>query len=53
MHGGEKSNIESSNIRSINCEKQQIIILLKGDSQGSIALAYNPVFYSKRKHIDI
>ena len=31
----------------------QIVIPLKGDNQGSIALAHNPVFYSRTKHIDI
>ncbi len=31
----------------------EMIIPLKGDNQGSIALAYNPVFHSKTKHIDI
>lgn len=29
------------------------IIPLKGDNQGSIALAHNQVFYSSIKHIDI
>lgn len=33
--------------------KGQIVILLKGDNQGSIALAHNSVFHSKTKHIDI
>lgn len=28
-------------------------ILLRGDNQGSITLAHNPVFHSKIKHIDI
>ncbi len=28
-------------------------LLLKGDNQGSIALAHNPVFYARTKHIDI
>ncbi len=31
----------------------EIVIPLKGDNQGSIALAHNPVFHSKTKHIDI
>ncbi len=36
-------------------EKQtpQIVIPLKGNNQGSIALAHNPVFHSRIKHIDI
>lgn len=34
-------------------EKEEIVIPLKGDNQGSIALAHNPVFYSRTKHIDI
>lgn len=31
----------------------KIVIPLKGDNQGSIALAHNPVFHSRTKHIDI
>lgn len=34
-------------------ENEQIVIPLKGDNQGSIALAHNPVFHSRTKHIDI
>lgn len=30
-----------------------IVIPLKSDNQGSIALVHNPVFYSRTKHIDI
>ena len=30
-----------------------IVILLKSDNQGLIALAYNPVFHSRTKYIDI
>ena len=30
-----------------------ITIPLKGDNQGSIALAHNPVFHTRTKHIDI
>lgn len=30
-----------------------IVIPLKSDNQGSIALAHNPVFYFRTKHIDI
>ena len=33
--------------------KHPIVIHLKGDNQGSIALAHNRVFYSRTKHIDI
>ncbi len=32
---------------------EEIVILLKGNNQGSVALAHNPVFHSKTKHIDI
>lgn len=31
----------------------EIVISLKGDNQGSIALAHNPDFHSTIKHIDI
>ena len=34
-------------------EATPIVIPLKSDNQGSIALAYNPVFYSRIKHINI
>ncbi len=34
-------------------ENEQIVIPLKGDNQGSIALAHNPVFHSRTKHIGI
>lgn len=34
-------------------EEPSIVISLKNDKQGSIALAHNPVFHSKTKHIDI
>ena len=30
-----------------------MVISLKGNNQGLIALAYNPVFHSKTKHINI
>ena len=30
-----------------------IPLSLKGDNQGSIALAHNPVFHARTKHIDI
>lgn len=51
--GGEESNVESSNVGNIDCKEQQMIIPLKGDNKGSIALAHNPVFHSRTKHIDI
>lgn len=34
-------------------EATPIVIPLKSDNQGSIALAHNPVFHSRTKHIDI
>ena len=34
-------------------KEKPIVIPLKGDNQSSIALAYNPVFHSRTKHIDI
>lgn len=33
--------------------ESEIVVPLKGDNQGSIALAYNPVFHSRTKHINI
>lgn len=33
--------------------KTAIVILLKGNNQGSITLAHNPVFYSETKYINI
>ncbi len=33
--------------------ESEIVMPLKGDNQGSIALAHNPVFHSRTKHIDI
>lgn len=43
----EKCKLEVSD------EVDNIVILLKGNNQGSIALAYNSVFYFKTKYIDI
>ncbi len=37
----------------IACGGGEIVIQLKGDNQGSIALAHNPVFHSRTKHINI
>lgn len=34
-------------------KENAIVIPLKGDNQGSMALAYNPLFYSRTKHINI
>lgn len=51
--GGEELNVEGSNVGNIDCKEQQMIIPLKGNNQGSIALAHNPVFHSRTKHIDI
>lgn len=36
-----------------SAEESSMIIPLKGDNQGSIALAHNLVFHSRTKHIDI
>ena len=44
---GEEDELKSRS------KKHLIVISLKGDNQGSIALAYNPVFYSRTKHINI
>lgn len=43
MGGGSESGALNSNI----------VILLKGDNQGSIELAHNPVFHSRTNHTDI
>ena len=37
----------------IACGGGEIVIPLKSDNQGSIALAHNPVFYSRTKNINI
>lgn len=39
--------------RSTTEPATSITIPLKGDNQGSIALAHNPVFHARTKHIDI
>lgn len=43
----EKCELESKS------NEHPIIILLKGNNQGSIALVYKLVFYSRMKHINI
>ncbi len=37
----------------IACGGGEIVIPLKSDDQRSIALAHNPIFHSRTKHIDI
>lgn len=39
--------------RNKSNSNKPIVISLKSDNQGSIALAHNPAFYSRTKHIDI
>lgn len=39
--------------RAGSSEATPIVIPLKGDNQGLIAMAHNPVFHSKTKHTDI
>lgn len=51
VHGG-KSKLGVGGEVILNKGKP-IVIPLKGDNQGSIALAHNPVFHSRTKHIDI
>lgn len=51
VYGG-KSKLEIGEEVIFNKGKP-IVILLKINNQSSIALAYNPVFYSETKHIDI
>ena len=48
--GGETESSEKGIERGV---EDEIVIPLKGDNQGSIALAHNPVFHSRTKHIDI
>ncbi len=36
-----------------NTDNSPASLFLKGDNQGSIALAHNPVFHARTKHIDI
>ena len=47
-HGGESELIEGD-----SKDAEPVVIPLKGDNQGSIAQAHNPVFHSRSKHIDI
>lgn len=37
----------------LGVDNQHAKIVMKGDNQGSIALAHNPVYHSQSKHIDI
>lgn len=57
---GEGSSIESGDngkgggqALESGDNKREIVISLKGDNQGSIALAHNPIFHSRTKHIEI
>lgn len=47
-----QNNLDKNDLE-IACGGGEIVIPLKGDNQGSIALAHNPVFHSRTKHIDI
>lgn len=38
---------------SIDPSNSHKVISLKSDNQGSIALTYNPIYYAKKKDIDI
>lgn len=58
--GGEQSEAASLSCRpeqledsKLGPEDPTIVVPVKRDNQGSIALAHNPVFHSKTKHIDI
>lgn len=51
VHGGEGESRVGGEV-ALN-DGKWIVIPLKGDNQGSIALAHNPVFHSRTKHIDI
>lgn len=47
-----QNNLDKNNLE-IACREGEIVIPLKGNNQGSIALAHNPVFHSRTKYIDI
>lgn len=52
IHGNKVQDIERGGGNKSNSDKS-IVIPLKGNNQRSIALAHNPVFHSRTKHIDI
>lgn len=43
----------SAPLPPLTSNDSSLLLLLKGDNQGSIALAHNPVFHARTKHIDI
>lgn len=43
----------NSDLSSLNSGDADSTVSLKGDNQGSLALAHNPVFHARTKHIDI
>ncbi len=43
----------NDNFNSLKASDKDPTISLKGDNQGSLALAHNPVFHARTKHIDI
>lgn len=43
----------NSDLNNLNPDGADSTVSLKGDNQGSLALAYNPVFHARTKHIDI
>lgn len=56
MRGGESDSGGDSRgggQASEGGNKEQIVIPLKGDNQGSIAMAHNPVFHFRTKHTGI
>lgn len=59
MHGKEKNNKSKGNGKDgaqalkSRGNKKQIVISLKSDNHGLIALIHTPIFYSRIKYINI
>ncbi len=43
----------NGNLNSLKASNRDPTVSLKGDNQGSLALAHNSVFHARTKHIDI
>ncbi len=51
--GGDEDELVRKIEQAETSKETEIVVPLKGDNQGSVALAHNPVFHSRTKHIDI